>query len=66
LDDDRLGPSDAVAANVMFLNVYDEGQAYTEGEHRQWLQSAGFREIERLRLGGGYSIIHGMQGQGAP
>ena len=61
LDDDRLGPLDAVAANVMFLNVYEEGQAYTEGEHRQWLEAAGFGDVERLPLGGGYSIVRGVR-----
>lgn len=61
LDDDRLGPLDAVTANVMFLNVYEEGQAYTEGEHRQWLAAAGFDDVERTPLGGGYSIIRGLR-----
>ena len=32
LDDSRLTPIDSVAVNVMFLNVYQEGQAYTESE----------------------------------
>jgi hypothetical protein len=61
LDDDRLGPADAVASNVMFLNIYDDGQAYTESEHRQWLETAGFGEIERELLGGGYSIVRGLR-----
>ncbi|MDP6344575.1 MAG: methyltransferase [Alphaproteobacteria bacterium] len=61
LDDDRLGPLDAVAANVMFLNIYDQGQAYTEAEHRDWLAAAGFNDIEREVLGGGYSIIRGVR-----
>lgn len=61
LDDDRLGPADAVASNVMFLNIYDEGQAYTECEHRAWLAAAGFAEVERELLGGGYSIIKGRR-----
>lgn len=61
LDDDRLAPLDAVAANVMFLNVYEEGQAYTEGEHRQWLAATGFADVERTPLGGGYSIIKGVR-----
>jgi hypothetical protein len=61
LDDSRLSPLDAVAANVMFLNIYDEGQAYTEGEHRAWLEAAGFGDIEREPLNGGYSIIKGTK-----
>ena len=36
LDNSRLSPLDAVAVNVMFLNVYDDGQAYTEAEYRGW------------------------------
>ncbi len=61
LDDSRLSPLDAVAANVMFLNIYDDGQAYTEGEYRAWLSAAGLAKIERVELAGGYSIIHGTK-----
>lgn len=61
LDDSRLTPLDAVAANVMFLNVYDDGQAYTEGEYREWLAEAGLSSIARQPLAGGYSIIHGRK-----
>ena len=61
LDDTRLSPLDAVAANVMFLNIYDDGQAYTEGEYRSWLAAAGLVDIQRQSLAGGYSIIHGRK-----
>lgn len=61
LDDTRLSPLDAVAANVMFLNIYDDGQAYTEGEYRDWLHDAGLLDIQRRELAGGYSIIHGIK-----
>ena len=61
LDDSRLTPLDAVAANVMFLNVYDDGQAYTESEYREWLTQAGLTNIARQPLAGGYSIIHGRK-----
>jgi len=61
LDDSRLSPPDAVAVNVMFLNVYEAGQAYTEAEHRAWLQAAGFTEVTRTPLAGGYSIVHGIK-----
>lgn len=47
LDDSRLSPPETVAFNLVFLNLYDEGQAYTEGEHRQWLAAAGFVDVER-------------------
>jgi cyclopropane fatty-acyl-phospholipid synthase-like methyltransferase len=61
LDDTRLSPLDAVAANVMFLNIYDDGQAYTEGEYSAWLRAAGLLDIQRRELAGGYSIIHGRK-----
>ena len=61
LDDSRTAPFDAVASNVMFLNIYDDGQAYTEGEHRQWLEDAGFGDVAREPLNGGYSIMSGIK-----
>ena len=61
LDDTRLSPLEAVAANVMFLNIYADGQAYTEGEYRSWLHDAGLVDIQRQELAGGYSIIHGRR-----
>ncbi|MGD9603579.1 MAG: methyltransferase [Gammaproteobacteria bacterium] len=61
LDDDRLAPLDAVAVNVMFLNVYDHGQAYTESEYRAWLHDAGLRNVARQPLAGGYSIMTGVR-----
>lgn len=61
LDDSRLAPLDAVAVNVMFLNVYDAGQAYTESEYREWLQAAGLHGNERTAVAGGYSIMRGIR-----
>ena len=57
LDDSRLAPVDTVGFNVVFLNIFDEGRAYTEGEHRTWLTAAGFAEIERVLLPEGVSIM---------
>lgn len=57
LNDDHLGPKETVAANVMFLNIYDCGQAYTIQKHHTWLQQASFVNIEKHSLSGGYSII---------
>lgn len=57
LDDSRLSPPEAVAANLNFLNVYDGGQAYTEGEYRDWLTDAGFEGFERVVIPDGTSII---------
>lgn len=61
LDDSRVSPQEAVAVNVMFLNVYEEGQAYTESEYRSWLEAAGLAENERIALAGGYSIMRGVK-----
>jgi len=57
LDDSRLSPPEAVASNLNFLNVYDGGQSYTEGEYRGWLTEAGFEDIERVVIPDGTSII---------
>lgn len=57
LDDSRLSPPETVAFNLVFVNVYDEGRAYTEHEYRAWLTEAGFTGIERVLLPGGESLI---------
>jgi predicted O-methyltransferase YrrM len=57
LDDSRLAPEESVLHNVVFINLYDHGQAHTEGEHRQWLAAAGFADIERRVLPGGFSLM---------
>ena len=61
LDDSRLGPSFAVNFNLNFLNIYDEGRAYTEGEYRAWLQEAGFEFLERVVVADGTSIIKALK-----
>lgn len=50
LDDDRLGPANAVFRNVTLMNFYPAGAAYTEGEHLGWLSAAGCGEVERVTL----------------
>jgi hypothetical protein len=57
LDDSRLSPSETVGFNLIFLNLFDEGRAYTEGEHRAWLTASGFEHIERISLAGGVSVM---------
>ncbi len=57
LDDSRLAPSYAVSSNLSYLNIYDEGRAYTEGEYREWLEDAGFVFLERIVVEDGTSII---------
>jgi hypothetical protein len=57
LDDSRLAPSYAVKSNLNYLNIYDEGRAYTESEYRAWLEEAGFAVLERVVVPDGTSII---------
>jgi len=44
LNDSRLSPKTAVEMNLVFINVYDHGQSFTEDEHRVWLEEAGFED----------------------
>ena len=57
LDDSRISPADVVASNLNFLNIYDGGQAYTEGERRNWLAEAGFEDFSREVIPGAMSLI---------
>jgi len=60
LDDDRSGPTTVVGLNLYLANVLDFGQAYTEREHRTWLEAAGCIEVQRLvtgRFDGGGAMI---------
>lgn len=57
LDESRLSPPEAVASSLNFLNIYDGGQAYTQGEYRDWLTEAGFVDVERVVTSNGTSIV---------
>lgn len=57
IDDSRITPEDSVLHNIAFINLYDNGQAYSEGEHRGWLADAGFIGMERQILPGGFSLM---------
>ena len=57
LDDSRLSPVAVLRQNLWFINVFDEGQARTEQERREWLTGAGFEGAERVTLPDGHSII---------
>ena len=46
LEDSRLSPASAVLTDIVFLNVYDDGAAYTVSEHRSWLSDAGFIDFD--------------------
>jgi SAM-dependent methyltransferase len=56
LDDDGMGPEGALALNLFFLNVFEDGEAYTEGEYRSWLETAGCTDIKRSPVGGGLDL----------
>jgi SAM-dependent methyltransferase len=45
LDDSRLSPPEAVVHNLVFVNLYDDGQAYTKREYEDWLLDAGFEDV---------------------
>jgi SAM-dependent methyltransferase len=45
LEDSRLAPPASIGFSLVFLNLYEDGQSYTEKEHRQWLAAAGFTDI---------------------
>jgi SAM-dependent methyltransferase len=45
LENSRLSPKSAVEWNLVYTNTYDNGQSYTEDEHRDWLIEAGFEDL---------------------
>jgi ubiquinone/menaquinone biosynthesis C-methylase UbiE len=57
IDNSRTSPPEKVGLNLVFINLYDAGQAYTEQEHRDWLAASGFENFERIVLSEGRSII---------
>jgi SAM-dependent methyltransferase len=57
IDNSRTSPSKLVGFNLVYINVYDEGQAYTEQEYKDWLEEAGFDTFRRTILADGSSII---------
>lgn len=59
VDDDRLGPPEGVFLNLTFLNLYRNGEAYTEGQYRAWMTEAGLVDISRSRLSDGTSLFRG-------
>ena len=52
-------PAPALWVCLVFLSIYDEGQAYTETEYRNWLAEAGFSDIcvQYGAAAGGASIV---------
>jgi ubiquinone/menaquinone biosynthesis C-methylase UbiE len=56
-DDTRLSPKISVGLNMSFLNMFDDGQAYTESQYRDWLVEAGFTDVIRRPFLAGNSLI---------
>jgi hypothetical protein len=57
LGDDRLRPRGAVLLNLVFLAFYEGGASHTEAEHREWLVTAGFVDVEWSVTANGLSMI---------
>ena len=57
LDDSHLGPPETIRQNLWFINVFDQGQARTEQERREWLAAAGFEGTELVTFRDGNSIM---------
>ena len=57
LDDSRFSPRETAVFNLVFLNIYEVGQAYTASEYYEWLEEAGFGDVERTYLEGGTSLL---------
>ncbi|UCC99666.1 MAG: methyltransferase domain-containing protein [Phycisphaerales bacterium] len=57
LDDSRMSPDQTVGSNLVLLNTTKDGQAYTEGEYREWMKEAGFIDFERRVLPDGVSFV---------
>ena len=57
IDDTRLAPSQIIRQNLWFINVFDDGQARTEQERREWLTDAGIVNIGRKTFPNGDSTM---------
>lgn len=57
VDDDRLAPATVALFNLIFLSFYEQGRVHTEGQHRGWLQKAGFGHIERRLTPNGLNLM---------
>jgi len=57
LDDNKISPVHVIGASLLFLNIYEEGRAYVEGEYRRWLDEAGFENFTRRYLSDNKGII---------
>ena len=57
LDNSRLTPASSVAFSMTTINLFDDGQAYTEEEYAGWLVEAGFEGFQRVSLSAGADMV---------
>ena len=57
LDSSRTSPERALFFNMRAINIYAQGEAYTEQEYRDWLADAGLVGFERHPQDDGRSIV---------
>ncbi len=57
VDNTRVTPSSSVGFSLLTLNLYDDGQAYTEQEYLDWLEEAGFDGGDIGALPNGTTLI---------
>jgi len=55
--DDRLSPEITVGFNLIFLNMFENGQAYSEKQYREWLAAGGYGNITKKPFPGGTTIL---------
>ncbi len=61
LDDSRTTPREVVRIGVVFLNLFDSEEIFTESDYRRWMSQAGLVEIERVLTPYGFSIMRGVK-----
>jgi hypothetical protein len=57
IDDDRTHPETVATFNLIFLSFYGHHGIHTESEHRDWLETAGFHDIERKVTANGLNMM---------
>ena len=57
VDNTRVSPISSVGFSLITLNLFDDGQAYTEQEYLDWLAEAGFAGRDISALSGGMTLI---------
>jgi SAM-dependent methyltransferase len=61
LDDSRTTPREVVRIGVVFLNLFDSEEIFTESDYRRWMSDAGLVGIERVITPYGFSIMRGVK-----